>query len=404
MPSVSKTRAALLALCFGNFIIGTGTLIVPGMLPQLAEGLGVSLSYAGLLVTAFAATVCVGAPLLASVTSRFDRRTLLAAMQLLFFAGHALAALVASFAPMVLVRMATSVGAALFTAQAAATAALLVPPEKRGRAIAFVFLGWSVASVAGMPLGAYVGATLGWQAGFGLVAAGALAAAAAVWLLVPRGIRMQPVDAAMWRSVVRHPALLANVGVTALFAAAGFSVLSYFVPAAHAFLGASPELVSLLLALFGIAGVTGNVLAVRYMDRVGPARVVLLALLSALAAHLLWPWTQGSVALVSLVLLGWGIGVFASNSAQQARLVALAPAAAPVSVALNSSAIYLGQALGPAAGGLLIAHVAGAQGYALLAAISVPLLVAAIGLSLFASLRMRAQPQEGSAHVQGRPA
>src|SRR6185503_19693711 len=152
---------------------------------------------------------------------------------------------------------------------------------------------------------------------------------------------------------------------------------------AKAFLGASPELVSLLLALFGIAGVAGNVLAVRYMDRVGPARVVLVSLLFALAAHLLWPWTQGSVALVALVMLGWGIGVFASNSSQQARLVALAPAAAPVSVALNSSAIYLGQALGPAAGGLLIAHVSGAQGYALLAAISVPLLVAAIGLSLF---------------------
>src|SRR5947207_25985 len=109
MAAFAQRRASLLALCFGNFIIGTGTLIVPGMLPQLAEGLGVSLAYAGLLVTAFAATVCVGAPLLAGVTSRFDRRALLAAMQLLFFAGHAAAALVSSFAPMVLVRMLTSV-------------------------------------------------------------------------------------------------------------------------------------------------------------------------------------------------------------------------------------------------------------------------------------------------------
>jgi DHA1 family inner membrane transport protein len=395
-------RASLIALCFGNFIIGTGTLIVPGMLPQLAEGLGVSLPFAGLLVTAFAATVCVGAPLLATATSRFDRRALLAGMQLLYFAGHAAAALVSSFAPMVLVRMLTSVGAALFTAQAAATAALLVPPEKRGRAIAFVFLGWSIASVAGMPLGAYVGATWGWRAGFALVAAGALAGAAAVWLLVPGGVRVQTVNTAMWRSLLRNPGLLANVGVTALFAGAGFTVLSYFVPAAHAFLGASPALVSLLLCAFGIAGVAGNVLAVRYMDRLGPARIITLALLAALGAHLLWPWTQGGTTLMAAVMLTWGLGVFAGNSAQQARLVALAPAAAPVSVALNSSAIYLGQAFGPAAGGLLIAHVAGAEGYALLASISVPLLVAAIGLSQFASFRMRAHA--GSAHVQGRPA
>jgi predicted MFS family arabinose efflux permease len=402
MHTTSRTQASLLALCFGNFIIGTGTLIVPGMLPQLAEGLGVSVPHAGLLVTAFAATVCVGAPLLAWLTSRVDRRALLVAMQLLFFAGHATAALISDFAPMVLVRMITSIGAALFTAQAAATAALIVAPEKRGRAIAFVFLGWSVASVAGMPIGAYVGAILGWRAGFALVSAGALAGAVLVWLFVPAGLRVQPVNAAMWRSIVANRALLANVGVTALSAGAGFTLLSYFVPAARTFLGASPGLVSLLLLGFGLAGVTGNVLAVRYMDRLGPARVVLLSLLFGLAGHLLWPWTAGNTALMALVMLTWGIGVFASNSAQQARAVALAPAAAPVSVALNSSAIYLGQAIGPAAGGLLIANVPGAQGYAMLAAISIPLLVAAIGLSQFASLRMRPHPR--SAHVQGRPA
>src|SRR3954462_8294734 len=187
MSLTARTRASLLALCFGNFIIGTGTLIVPGMLPQLAEGLGVSRPHAGLLVTAFAAAGCVGAPLLAGATSRRDPRGPLVAMQLLFFAGHGVAALVSAFGPMVLVRMLTSVGAALFTAQAAATAALLVPAEQRGRAIALVFLGWSVASVAGMPIGAYVGATLGWRAGFALVAAGALVGALLVWLFVPAG-------------------------------------------------------------------------------------------------------------------------------------------------------------------------------------------------------------------------
>jgi predicted MFS family arabinose efflux permease len=402
MHTASKAQASLLALCFGNFIIGTGTLIVPGMLPQLAEGLSVSVPHAGLLVTAFAATVCVGAPLLAGLTSRVDRRGLLVAMQLLFFIGHAIAALISDFAPMVLVRMITSIGAALFTAQAAATAALIVAPEKRGRAIALVFLGWSVASVAGMPIGAYVGAMLGWRAGFALVSAGALAGAVLVWFFVPAGLRVQPVNAAMWRAILANRALLANVGVTALSAGAGFTLLSYFVPAARTFLGASPELVSLLLLGFGIAGVTGNVLAVRYMDRLGPARVVLVSLLFGLAGHLLWPWTVGNTALMAFVMLTWGIGVFASNSAQQARAVALAPAAAPVSVALNSSAIYLGQAIGPAAGGLLIAYVPGADGYAMLAAISIPLILAAIGLSQLASLRMR--PHSRSAHVQGRPA
>ena len=128
----------------------------------------------------------------------------------------------------------------------------------------------------------------------------------------------------------------------------------------------------------------------------------MICLVTMLAAHLLWPWSQGSVTLVVLVMAGCGLGVFAGNSSQQARLAAVAPAAAPVSIALNSSAIYLGQAFGPAAGGVLIAHVPGSNGYALIAAVSVPLLVAAIVLSQFASLRMRAQAR--SAHVQGRPA
>jgi len=372
------------------------------MLPQLAAGLDVSLPVAGQLVTAFAAATCIGAPLLAGATSRIDRRTLLIAMQLVFVAGHLGAALISSFWPMVAVRVLTSVGAALYTAQAASAAALLVPPEQRGRAIAFVFLGWSIASVAGVPLGSYVAAVWGWREGFALVAAGAALGAAGVWLLVPSGLRVQSVSLAVWGSILRDPALMATVGVTALFAGAGFGLFAYIVPAAQSFLGASPGLVSALLLTFGVAGVAGNMFAVRYMDRIGAAKVVMICLLAMLAAHLVWPWSQGSVWLVALVMAGSGLGVFACNSSQQARLAAAAPASAPATIALNSSGIYLGQAFGPAAAGILIAHVPGSTGYALIAAISVPILLAAIGLSQFASLRMRAQAR--SAHVQGRPA
>ena len=383
MPA-STIRASLLALAFGNFMIGTGTLIVPGMLPQLAEGLGVTLPHAGLLVTAFAAAVCVGAPILASTTSRFDRRSLLAATLALYFAGHLAAALVSSYPAMLAVRIVSSVGAALFTAQAAAAASLIVPAEQRGRAIAFVFLGWSIASVAGVPLGAYVGATWGWRAGFALVALGCAVAAGAVWLLIPRGLRVKPVDTAMWRAILGNRALLALLAVTALFMAATFALFCYLVPAAQAFVGASPALVSGLLAIFG----AGN--------------VVLLCLALMTASHVLWPFTRGSVALLATMVLLWGLGGFAANSAQQARLVAIAPSQASVSISLNTSAVFLGQAAGAAAASALIAHVPGREGFAAIPWISVPLLVVAIGLSLFASLKMRAHP--GSAHVQGRPA
>jgi predicted MFS family arabinose efflux permease len=383
--------ASLIALCFGNFIIGTGTLIVPGMLPALAEGLQVTLPVAGQLVSAFAFTVCLSAPLLAGATSRYDRRKLLIWMQLLYFAGHVAAALLSAFAPLLIARVLTSFGAALFTAQAAATAALLVPPEKRGRAIAFVFLGWSIASVVAVPLGAYVAATLSWRAGFALVAAGALVAAAAVWRSVPAGLNVQPVDARMWRAILDNRALLAVLVVTFLQSAPQFMLFAYIVPATIAFLGASSEALALILAGFGVVGVLGNVLAARFVDRIGAANVVMAAMLSMLVAHLLWPWSVGSLPLFLAVLVLWGLGCFSANSAQQARLAALAPQQASVSVALNTSALYLGQAVGPVIGGVMLAQVAGVAAYQWLAAVSVPLFMLAIALSAYLANRMRLQ-------------
>ncbi|HUQ25177.1 MAG TPA: MFS transporter [Burkholderiales bacterium] len=402
MNPANRVTWSLWALCIGNFVIGTGTLIVPGMLPTLAEGLDVSLPMAAQLVTAFAASVCVGAPILATATSRFDRRTLLAATLGLYFAGHLAAALVSSYAAVLVARILSSAGAALFTAQAAAVAALLVPAEQRGRAIAFVFLGWSVASVAGVPLGAYVGATWGWRAGFALVALGSAIAAGAVWLLIPSGLRVKAADAAMWRAILGNRALLALLGVTGLFMGATFALFCYFVPASQAFVGASPALVSALLALFGAAAVAGNAIAARYMDRFGAGNVVLLCLALMAAGHLLWPLTQGSTALLAAAVLIWGLGGFAANSAQQTRLVAIAPSQASVSIALNTSAVFLGQAAGAAGASALVVHIPGSDGFAAIPWISVPLLCVAVGLSLYASLRMRAHPR--SAHVQGRPA
>lgn len=381
--------ASLIALCFGNFIIGTGTLIVPGMLPALAEGLEVTVPVAGQLVSAFAFTVCLSAPLLAGATSRFDRRKLLVSMQLLFVAGHLAAALLSAFAPMLVARVITSFGAALFTAQAAATAALLVPPERRGQAIAFVFVGWSLASVIGVSLGAYVAATIGWRAGFAMVAGGALLAAGVVWRYVPAGLKVQPVDARVWRAILGNRTMLAVLAVTFLQSAPQFVLLAYIVPATIVFLAPAPETLGLILAGFGAVGVLGNVLAARFMDRAGAANVAMAAMLSMLVGHLLWPWSAGSLPIYLVVLFLWGIGCFAANSAQQARLAALAPQQASVSVALNSSALYLGQAVGPVIGGVILAHVSGSAAYQWLAAVSVPFFVLALALSAYLAARPR---------------
>ncbi|HEX7812524.1 MAG TPA: MFS transporter [Burkholderiales bacterium] len=369
-------------LCFGNFIIGTGTLIVPGMLPGLAQGLGVTVPVAAQLITAFALTVCLTAPLFAALTARFDRRALLAGVQLLFAAGHIASAFATGLHGLLVLRVLSSIGAAIFTAQAATTAALLVPAGRRGSAIAFVFLGWSIASVAGMPLGAYISETLGWPAGFLMVGGGALVAAAAVHLTIPRGLTITPIGRAMWASLFANRRLLLTVGVTAIQAAAQFTLFSFLVPSFKTLFNASPETVSLLLILLGVTGVAGNILGARLVDRVGAAQVTLYGLLSMLAAHVIWIFVPGSWLLLVVSLVLWGIGCFSSNSSQQARLVMMSPPHAPVSVAMNTSAMYFGQAVGTASGAALLAGIGGPVAYTWLVALSIPLFLASIVMSL----------------------
>ena len=383
----------LLVLCFGNFVIGTGTLIVPGMLPALAHGLGVNVPVAAQLITAFAFTVCISAPPLAAVTARFDRRALLVTVQLLFAAGHLASAFASGLHQLLVLRVLSSVGAALFTAQAASTAALLVATQRRGSAIAFVFVGWSIASVVGMPLGAYVSEKVGWPAGFAIVGIGALIAAGAVHVTIPRGLKIAPIGRAMWASLFGSASLMMAVAVTAIQAAAQFTVLSFLVPSFKNLFDASPETISILLVAFGITGVAGNIIGARMVDRIGAAKVTLLGLVSMLTSHVLWLFVPGSWVLLVLFLLLWGFGCFSTNSAQQARLVMLSPPHAPVSVAMNSSAMYFGQAVGTAAGAAVIAGVAGPAAYTALAAISIPLFVISIVVSLLADRKKGARDE-----------
>jgi len=381
----------LVVLCFGNFIIGTGTLIVPGMLPALAEGLSVKVPVAAQLITAFAFTVCVTAPPLAALTARFDRRALLVMVQLLFAGGHLASAYASTLHELLILRVVSSVGAALFTAQAASTAALLVPTQRRGSAIAFVFVGWSIASVVGMPLGAYVSERIGWSAAFIIVGIGALVAATALYVTLPRGLKIAPIGRAMWASLFGSRSLMMAVAVTAIQAAAQFTVLSFLVPSIKTLFNASAETVSLLLVAFGVTGVAGNLIGARMVDRIGAAKVTLLGLSSMLISHVVWLFVPGSWPLLVLFLLLWGIGCFSTNSAQQARLVLLSPPHAPVSVAMNSSAMYFGQAVGTAAGAAVIAGVAGEFAYTALALISIPLFIASIAVSLFVERKKAAR-------------
>jgi predicted MFS family arabinose efflux permease len=188
-----------------------------------------------------------------------------------------------------------------------------------------------------------------------------------------------------WRDIVSQPVLMAVVLVTALSGAGQFTVFSFFAPYYRQVLDASAGEVSFLFFWFGVFGLVGNVLLSRFIDRIGAPRAVA-ALLACIAASLaLWPLATGVLAM-ALVLTPWAAGCFSSNSAQQARLGIAAPALAPALMALNTSAIYLGQAVGAAGGAALVAT----SGYALLHWVGLAWLILAIGLSQWAARRTRA--------------
>ncbi|MFH0131348.1 MFS transporter [Variovorax sp. VaC1] len=348
-------RGALWALLAGNFVIGTGVMVVPGTLNEISTSLAVNVATAGQLITAAAAVMCIGAPLLAAAVAGWDRRQLLALTLLWYAAGHVLSALMPSFAALLPVRMLTVIAPAIFTPQAAACAGMLVPPEQRGRAVTFVFLGWSMASVLGLPIGALIGGHLGWRMAFLAISALSVVSAASVWLTLPQGIRPAALTAAAWSRVLRSPVLMGIVSVTALQGAGQFVLFSYFGPILKQGFGADATTLSVMWALFGACGLVGNMVVSRFIDRIGAGRMVLVTTVLIALSLLLWPMAS-TLAWLAVVLVPWGLGCFATNSAQQARLVGLAPALAPGSVALNSSGIYTGQAVGAALGGWLLAN------------------------------------------------
>lgn len=373
------------ALMFGNFVIGCGVMSVAGTLNDISRSLDVSIALAGQLIAIAAATMAFGAPLLASWVAGFDRRRLLALALLWYGVGHGLSALMPSYATLWPVRAVTMLAAAVFTPQAAAAIGFMAAPHERGRAMTFIFLGWSVASVLGLPLSAWVGETFGWQFAFASIAVLSLAAAAWVFAVMPDGVRPAALSLRAWKDVLTNPVLMAMVLVTALSGAGQFTLFSYFAPYYRNTLGASTEQISGLLMWFGAFGLIGNVVLTRVIDRVGPNIAVAFTLSLIALSLLAWP-LGGTLIGTAVVLVPWALGCFASNSTQQARLGLAAPALAPALLALNTSAIYLGQAIGASSGGWLISH----GGYAPLHWFGLAWIAAAIVLSLWAGRRQAA--------------
>ncbi|QQX86670.1 MFS transporter [Cupriavidus necator] len=363
--SEKKIPLAVYMLALGAFAIGTEGFMISPLLPSLAADLGVSIERVGQLVTVFALAYGISSPVLTAATGNLNRRTLLLASIVIFALSNLLAYLADGFWWLMGARVLLALSAGLFVPGANALAGAVVNPALRGRAIAVVNAGITVALALGVPLGAVIGHALGWRMTFAGVAVLSAIAAIGVYLGVPREIGQGLPTATLRQrvSVAVRPVVLATLLATTLWAIGGYTVYTYLSPLVSSLTTLRDTQISFVMFAWGISAAVGVFLGGGLSDRFGPPRVIVpaavimgLAFLSlSLDArlvqpeHALWP--------VLIAVMFWGVSAWAFHPAQQARLIELAGLnVASIVLSLNASFMYIGCAVGAAVGGLTLAQ------------------------------------------------
>jgi predicted MFS family arabinose efflux permease len=368
-------RFAPTALMLGNFITGCAVIGPAGMLNELSAGLDVSIRDAGLLITYGAAVLCIGSPLMAWLTSRIERRTLLLSTLAVFAITNAASAVAPDYAALLAIRLVMLAVGALYTPQAAGTAGLIVPLEKRGSTIAYIFLGWSLAAAVGLPLVTFIASRYGFRAAYGGISVVACLSFVTLAWRLPGGLLGEPVDLKTWTDVGRNRVILLLLVITTLQMSGQFVVFTFIGPLLAQLTGAGPDAVGLVFAIYGVFGLIGIAIATRIVDSWGAYKSSLLFTTLLLAGVSGWAFSAGNYPLMAMSVAIWGLGFASTNSMQQVRLVAAAPALASASVSLNTSVLYIGQAVGSAIGGMLYArHQLYAAGYVAMAFVALALI------------------------------
>jgi MFS transporter, DHA1 family, purine base/nucleoside efflux pump len=373
-PTVSARTYLLVA---GAFAVGTSAYVVSGVLPDVAAELDVSLGAAGQLATAFALSYAVGAPLLATLTGRWERRTLLVVALLVAATGNLIAALAPTYPLLLVGRSVAALGAAVYTPAATLVATTLHPPHERGRAVALVFGGLTVALAVGVPAGNLLGGSIGYRGVFALVALLGLLAAGGVQLLVPRVAAPPAVGLRERFAVAADRRVLAMLAMTVLAVLGAMSVYTYIVPLLAATTGTIGPAVGMLLLVYGLGAIVGNVVGGWSTDRFGSMPTLLVAFTGFVVMVATLPLTAATVPGAAVALFVWSLFTWSVNPPIQNMLLELGPGSGLL-LSLNASAIYLGAGLSGVLGGLVIAT----AGVTLLPEVGAVLSLLALGLLL----------------------
>jgi DHA1 family inner membrane transport protein len=343
-----NSRLAILAV--GLFVVGTNAFVIAGLLPSIASALHARVGDVSYSITYYSVVVAVASPAISILFPRLSRTTLMSIGLVLIAGGTILAAEAPTLAVFTAGRIVAALGGAALVPAATAAAAALAPPERRGRAIAFVAVGFTAATAFGAPLGTAIAALGNWRIPFYALAILAALVAVAVALRV----RDVPLGSAV--SIRRRFATLGNHRILFALAAtvlvvSGFNVVYIFSSAvAGAVTAGSQTILAVLLLVFGIAGVAGNLIAGRLIDRFGSRRIGSVAFgLQAIVLTVL-PSAASSLVATGLLFAVWGVSANASLLPVQHRMIAIDPSTSGVALSWYSTALYTGIALAPPLG------------------------------------------------------
>ncbi|MFF3088388.1 Cmx/CmrA family chloramphenicol efflux MFS transporter [Streptomyces nojiriensis] len=345
---------AVYVLGLSVFALGTSEFMLSGLLPPIAEDMGVTIPRAGLLISAFAIGMVVGAPLLAVATLRLPRRTTLTALISLFGLGQVAGALAPTYELLFASRVVSAFACAGFWAVGAAVAIAMVDKDQRARAMAVMIGGLSIANVLGVPAGAFLGEHLGWRSAFWSVAAASAIALVGILALIPK-IPLPAEKPSLGRElrIYRDRQVWLSIGITALAAGGVFCAFSYLSPLLTDVAGLDSRWVPWILGLFGIGALAGTTVGGRVAD-------------AHLFGVMIWGITASTVFLVALALLAstaaaaialaflLGFSAFFTAPALNARMFNVAGAAPTLAGATTTAAFNLGNTGGPWLGGTVI--------------------------------------------------
>ncbi|MFC5232796.1 MFS transporter [Pseudonocardia zijingensis] len=349
-----SARSYLLAA--GAFAVGTSAYVVSGVLPAVSAELDVSVTAAGQLTTAFALAYAVSAPLIATVTARWERRRLLLAALLVAAAGNAISAIATTYPLLLGGRIVAALGAAAYTPAATLFATVLRPPEERGRAVAIVFGGLTLSLALGVPLSSLLAGGIGYRWVFALVAFVSVLAAAAVRLQLPYLAGSPAVPLRERFAVAADGRVLTVLAITVFGVVATMSVYIYVVPLLTATTGLTGSTIGSLLLAYGLGALVGNAAGGRSTDRFGSIPTLFATLAGFVVMIATLPFTATTAVGAAVALFVWSVFTWSFNPPVQSLLLELAPSGGLV-LSLNASAIYFGMGLAGVLGGTVIGAV-----------------------------------------------